>query len=386
MKILLAVTSPVSYTLLKGQISYLKRNNFDPVLATSQITTIRKGVEEEGGRAVEINLEREISLFKDIKAIFSAIKILKAEKPDVINASTPKAGLIFMIAAFLFPRSCSVFTLRGLRHETLSGVKRKIVWFTEYLTCSLAKKVVVISPSLKDHAVQKGILQPEKAVVFGQGSSNGIDLNRFSADEKIKAEGRKIKTELGIPSDGFIFGYVGRIVQDKGLIELFQAFEKILKSDTNVYLVLTGSFEKEDPVPAPVLTKMKNNANVFFIEHTKHIEYVISMYDVMILYSYREGFGNVVLEASALNKPVIVADIPGLKDTTLNNVTGFVVEEKNPEALALKMENYLTDKRLRGIHGNNGRERVVKHFRSEIIWDHQVRLYNSLINNHRLTD
>lgn len=380
MKILIAVTSPISYTLLKGQIGYLKRNNFEPVLATSQITVIKNNVEQEGGKAIEIQLEREISLFKDIKAIFSAIKILKTEKPDIVNASTPKAGLIFMIAAFLFPRSFSVFTLRGLRYETLTGVKRKIVWFTEYLTCFLAKKVIVISPSLKEYAVQKGILKPEKAIVFGQGSSNGIDLHRFSPCEKIKIESRKIKTKLGIPDDGFIFGYVGRIVQDKGLVEVYQAFEKIQKSNTNVYLVLTGSFEKEDPVPSSVLEKMKNNSNVFFIEYTKQIEYVIGMYDILILYSYREGFGNVVLEASALSKPVIVSDIPGLKDTTANEVTGFVVEGKNSQALAVKMQEYLTDKKLAAIHGINGRKRVVEHFQSETIWNHQVNWYNSIIN------
>ena len=162
MKILIAVTSSISYALVKGQLKYLNNNGMEVYFVCAFDPTIEALVKSEGATYIQLGLEREISIFKDLKAILEAIKIIKNIQPDIINASTPKAGLIFMIAAQFISKVYPIFTLRGLRSDTLTGLKRQIVKFTEYLSCRLAKKVIVISPSLQDHAVKVNILKRNK--------------------------------------------------------------------------------------------------------------------------------------------------------------------------------------------------------------------------------
>jgi glycosyltransferase involved in cell wall biosynthesis len=380
MKILIAVTSPISYALIRGQLMYLKSSGMDVYFACTFDPAIEELVKNEGATYVRFDLKREISFVKDVRAVLKAIKIIKDIQPDIINASTAKAGLIFMIAAQFVSKVYPIFTLRGLRSDTLTGLKKQIVKFTEYISCRLAKKVIVIAPSLREHAVDIKVLSRNKSVVLGFGSSNGVNLNKFTKTEQTSSEALQYRKNLEIENDALVFGYLGRIVQDKGLAEVYQAFQLLQENHKNIYLVLTGSIEASNPLPADILNSMKVNKNVRFIAHSSNVPVILNLYDVLILFSYREGFGNVCIEASAMELPIIVSDIPGLKDTVVDGKTGFLVESKNHKQLSQVMEKYIITDNLASSQGKMGRVRMESFFSSEFIWSLQYETYCKALN------
>jgi glycosyltransferase involved in cell wall biosynthesis len=327
MRILFATSAPVSILLLKGQGHFNKSKGAEVFFASSRDAKYLPTILEEGFEFKELAIEREIALVRDFKAVLAAIKIIKEVKPDVVNASTPKAGLIFMIACFFTNVRMPIFTLRGLRSSTLPGLKGLVVRTTERLSCLLAKKVIVISPSLLAYAVANKIVNRKKAIVIGKGSSNGINVSKFNPDALDPKTTLELKTEWGIPQNAFIFGYLGRIVQDKGVVEMYHSFQMI--KDNNIFLVLVGDYEVDDAIPEEIYEEMCNDVQVRIIPFSNNVPLVISTFDVLILFSYREGFGNVALEASCMGKPILVSNIVGLCDTVEHEVTGFKITSKD---------------------------------------------------------
>lgn len=378
MKIVIATTSALSYKLIQGQIRFLTEQGYEVIFISSYDDNIKINVQQEGGKYIQVNFEREISLFSDFKSLYKVFKIIKDEKPDIINYSTPKAGLLFSLVSFFFSKTKFIFTLRGLRSDTLNGFKKRLVFLTEKISCSLSDRVIVISPSLLNHAANLKLLKKNKAIVFGKGSSNGVDINKFKITSKIIDEGKRLKKKLKIPDEAIVFGYIGRLVKDKGVVELYEAFKEINKKYPNTYLVLTGPVEYGDYLGDDFISSINSHSNVRHIGFTDNVPAVLSIYDALVLYSYREGFGNVAIEASSMCKPVIVSNIPGGKDTIEDNVTGLLVEPKNTLELLLKMEYYLLNPDLIKTHGLNGRERIEKYFSNESIWKQQLKLYESL--------
>lgn len=377
MKIIIATTSFLSYKLIQGQISYLTSQGHDVIFISSYNSKVHLKVKEEGGRFIAVDFEREISVFKDLLSVIKIFKIIRHEKPDIINYSTPKASLLFSLVSVFFFKTIFVFTLRGLRSDTLGGMKKHIVFFTEKLCCKLADKVIAISPSLLDHAIGLGLLKENKAVVFGKGSSNGVDVNKFKRTSEVIEKGKKLKLELNIPSDSIIFGFVGRLVKDKGIEELVNAFQLINEEFPNTYLILTGSFEEGDYIGDQLIDLISVHSNIRHVNFTSDVPTVMSIYNILVLYSYREGFGNVAIEASSMGIPVLVSNIPGAKDTIENNITGLLVEPCNVNELYKQMRYYLLNQDLIKVHGVNGRKRVEKYFKSEFIWKSQLDLYTS---------
>ncbi len=377
MKILIAVSSPISYVLVKGHLRYL----VDQGCEVYFICPFRKDVEEnvirEGAKFFPLEIEREINFRKDIISLFKIIKLLYHLKPNIINASTPKAGLLFMIAGFFFPRIIKIFTLRGLRSDTLIGLKMKIITLTEKITTLFANKILVISPSLLQHAVNRKILNPKKSFVINKGSSNGVNITRFKSTPETKAKASDLRKKIGIPDDSIILGYLGRIVKDKGIVELFQAFSRVKNS--NLFLVLTGDFEKDDALPNQIATELKSHPRIKIISHVQDVVPVLEMYDILILNSFREGFGNVIIEAAAMSKPVIVSDIPGARDTVLNKETGLLVDPMNIISIYRAITTYIENPNLILEYGNKGRTRVEKDFSNEIIWKGIFQFYKKLI-------
>lgn len=380
MKILIAVTSFLSYRLVEGQIQNLSSQGFTVYFSSTYNEKVKEAVEKEGGVFCPLDIDREINLFKDLKSLTQASKLIHRIQPDIINVSTPKASLIFSLISILYKKPKLLFTLRGLRSDTLRGVKYKIIKFTETLCCDLADYVIVISPSLKNHAVSKNILKEKKAIIIGKGSSNGINLNRFSVNDQTQSFAQHFRSKFNLTENNVVFGYVGRLVEDKGIKELYIAFKIINNKFPNTRLLLVGSVEDGDPLPQAFIDNLKDDPNVILLDYTDKIENVYSVMDCFILYSYREGFGNVAVEAAAMELPVIVANIPGLKDTVENNLTGFLAESKNYEDLEKKMTTYFKNPELRHLHGQNGRKRVVNYFSSEFIWKEQLKIYNMLLN------
>lgn len=378
MKILIAISNSFAANFIKGQASYLIKKGHEVIIVSSYGVEIESLRKKENAKVIYIPFEREISILKDLMSLFYIIKMIYKEKPDIINAGNPKTGFLFSLARIFFFNTPLIFTLRGIRSDTLSGIKKRIVFFTEKISCRFANIVIAISPSLKKHAVDLGLASNHKCIVLNKGSSNGVDILKYSNDDSSRFAANQLKADLGIYENDFVLLFVGRVTKDKGVQETVEAFLKLNESYDNTKLIIAGPIEKDDPLPNEIYKQIKNNENIFYLGKLQDVKTVYSASDVLVLYSYREGFGNVVIEASSMGLPTIVANIPGLKDTTVHNKTGLKVQPKCTISLLDAFDYYYNNRDVLKEHGANGRLRVKRHFRNEIIWEKQLELYEKL--------
>jgi glycosyltransferase involved in cell wall biosynthesis len=305
-----------------------------------------------------INIERHISLINDVKSLFRIIKVFRKEKPYMVHSMTPKAGMLCMLAAWLTRVPRRVHTFTGLIWPTATGLKRKILMVTDWLTCACATHIIPegkgVMNDLQSHITNK----PMK--VLGYGNVRGVDMERFSRRPEVEEMAKGIKKE-GI----FTFIFVGRIVGDKGINELVSAFTELHKKYENTRLLLVGRFENElDPLKAE--TKEKINDSLF-IEYLgqKSGDDLISYYaasDCFVFPSYREGFPNTVMEAGAMGLPSIVTDINGSREIIIDGKNGVIIPSKDVEALYHAMEEMITNSDKTKEYADNAREMIASRF------------------------
>ncbi|MCE5098542.1 glycosyltransferase family 4 protein [Staphylococcus cohnii] len=371
-KIFHLVTVSKSIPLMKGQIEFLRNKGLDVHIVSDDGKELRS---YEEGVFHSVSMKRDISLLSDIKSLLQMIKLFLKEKPYIVNSGTPKAGLIGTLAAFITRRPIRIYTVRGLRLETVSGLKYKILYFMEKLAMHCATDIIAISQSLKEKIIFLNLANEEKIKVLGYGSSNGIQIEKFiMKDNKISEEYKK---QL---ENNFIIGYVGRIVKDKGIEELIEAFKIILGKSYNVKLMVIGSVEKGNAISDKDYLFLKNNPNVLLIDHVSNpISYYNNM-DLFVFPTHREGFGNVSIEAQALKVPVITTNVTGAIDTVVDGKTGFIVEKGSVEAIANKIEKLINNEKLRSKLGENGRIHAKNKFSNEIIWNDMEKMYKNYLD------
>ncbi|WP_204189558.1 glycosyltransferase family 4 protein [Mammaliicoccus sciuri] len=367
-KVFQLITVSKSVYLLKGQIEYLRKNDINMHLISSE----GKELEQYPNDIIhKIEMNREISILKDIKSLLNLICLFIKERPYIVNAGTPKAGLLGMIASYITRRPHRVYTVRGLRLETVSGIKYKILFLMEKIAMFCATDIIAISESLKIRVIELNLNNGKNIIVFGNGSSNGLNLKEYSKNNN------KIENDILKKLNGqFVIGYLGRLVKDKGIEDLVKAFKIIEKKYSNVKLLVIGSIEDGDSISKNDLTFILENKNVVYKDHVDNpVNYYNNM-DVFIFPTYREGFGNVSIEAQALGIPTITYNVTGAKDTVINNETGFIVEPGDYVKIAEKIELLLINEKLKARMGTKGEEWVNNNFSNEIIWEKLMEFYN----------
>ncbi|MEQ6007339.1 glycosyltransferase family 4 protein [Staphylococcus saccharolyticus] len=363
------MTVSKSIPLMKGQIEYLRDRGLDVHIVSS------KGEEQKiySSNIVHvINMEREISIKNDIKSLYNMIKLFIKEKPQIVNSGTPKAGLIGTLAAFITRRPVRIYTVRGLRLETVTGLKYKILYAMEKLAMFCATDVIAISESLKKRIVYLGLEKKENLSVLGYGSSNGINLDDYNKnDDYIPVT---IANQL---ENHFVIGYVGRIVKDKGIREVVEVFKILKLKGYLVKLLVVGEIEEDDSIDKKYFNFLESNDDVILTGQVNKPVCYYNHMDVLLFPTYREGFGNVSIEAQAVEVPVITSNATGAQDTVDDAQTGFIVDIGDYKAMANKTEILMNNEILRQRLGTNARARVAKRFKSEIVWKHLETIYRN---------
>lgn len=364
---------------MKGQVAYLVSKGFRVVIVSGAGEEISALCKAEGAELIPVPFSRSITPFHDLFLLFRLMRIIKAVKPDVVNAGNPKPGLLLTLAAWLLGQQGRVFTLHGLVSDSRTGFKGWMITQFEKLSCSLAQKVLVVSPSLAKHAIQRGLLSPQKAVVIGKGSYNGIDLNRFRRTTAVLDQTKLLRAAHGITDDQFVFGFVGRITFDKGIDILLAAFEKLSAAHSKVRLVLAGPVDDEHTLPSALQQRLRHQQGVHLLGNLTDIVPVYPLMQVLVLSSYREGFGNVLLEAAAMEVPVIAPAIPGCSDAMKAGFNGSSFPKGDVQALYTAMRSYIDDAALLRQHAAAGRE-FAAGFDPVPIWEAQLALYRSMMD------
>ena len=325
-----------------------------------------------------IEVLRKISIGKDLKAVWSTYRYIKEVKADVVTGHTPKGGLVAMLAAWMARVPIRIYLRHGLVYETSTGLKRCLLVNIDRLASRLATKIVCVSPSVARRSVEDGLNPEWKQTVLAHGTCNGIDIERFNKDSVDNERIMALKQKLGINDGDFVVGFAGRLVRDKGIIELVRAYQEIRKEHQNVKLMLVGMLEIRDALPEDVVKIIKEDKGIISTGYVGYatIEQYYALMDVYVLPSYREGFPTSVLEASAMGIPVITTQATGCCDSIRNGETGFFVDH-NEKELEQALWKLYGDATLRERMGKAGRKFVEENFKQEIVWEEIEKQYHS---------
>lgn len=333
-KICYIVTIPLTIeAFFIPQLKYLAQCGFSVSVICSPSDSLQEKL-GDSVRFIPCEIPRGLSVLGSLRAIAQLRRIFAQEKFDLVQYSTPNAALYASIAAKLAGCKIRNYHLMGLRYLGASGIGRIVLKTIEKITCGLSTSIECVSPSNLRLALNEGIFPEKKGTVVWNGSSGGVDLSRFDFSKRDLWR-REVREELGLSANDFVFGFAGRITRDKGINEILAAYQSI---NCDAKLLFVGNPEGLDTLDQKLLTQAKQDARILFHESVKDIERYYAAMDVLLLPSYREGFGNVIIEAAACGTPAIVSNIPGPIDAVEDGKTAIVVTVRDAETLAKAMQ------------------------------------------------
>ena len=388
-KLLRITTVPISlHKLLQGQANYMQKQDFEVVLASAAGKEI-KAIEKETGLKVNIvPLTRKISPLQDLIALWHTYKLIKKEQPQIVHTHTPKAGIIGMLAAKLAGIPIRMHTIAGLPLMQATGAKRKVLDRVERITSWAATNVYPNSYDLAEFIRNQKLAPNKKIKVIAQGSSNGIDTSHFHSKCYKEGVKNRLKEQLGLQDTDFVFTFVGRLVGDKGINELIKAFDKLqnqssfsLRTTWNgVKLLLIGD---EEPILDPLHSKtkkiIKENKQIITTGWVEDVRPYLSISDVFVFPSYREGMPNVVLQAGAMGLPQVVTNINGSNEIIINDENGIIIPVKDTTALFKAIKEIHTNTKLRNKLATNARELITTRFEQKVVWEALLAEYKRLL-------
>ncbi len=347
------------YNHLRGQIIATVEAGHEVVLAGSAGPEVEWLKAIPGVRFQEMDIPRKISPLRDLRALWQLYLFFRRERFDIVHSTTPKAGMLCAVAAYLARIPIRLHTFTGQAWAELKGAMLSIAKAGDRTTVFFNTQCYADSQSQKQFIVAEKIASMEEIRVLGSGSLAGVDLSRFDP-EKWAPSKNAIRSDLGIPENHRVITFIGRITKDKGIEELLAAFKRMKRCT----LLLVGPKEAKDGSLSDS-AESASNSNIRMIGYSTEPERYLAVTDIFCLPSYREGFGNVVIEAAAMGVPTVGTDIIGLRDAILAGQTGILVPPKESDALADALETLLENEEMRAKMGEAARERAVSEFSAD---------------------
>ncbi len=371
-RLVYCVTAPtVAVYFLRGQLKHMVSAGWDVTLGCSPGKGLDVVRDREGVEVVEIVTPREISPFADLKAVVRWIALLRRIRPDVLNVSTPKGGLIGALAGWWVRVPKRVYVVRGLRYESESGLRRRVLAFAERVTIACATDIVAVSPSVREELTNSGLLGRKSATVIGSGSSNGVDATAIQ--QRIDALDRQaVRQDFGITDpSAFVVAFIGRLRRDKGVPELVAAMAS--EGLRDAHLLTVGDIE--DAELGGSLSALGSRWHS--VDWLDDVAPALLACDSVCLPTHREGFPNTVLEAAAAGVSVVTTTATGARDSVIDGVTGLLVPVFAPTALAEALTALSVDPGLRERLGAAAKTRVLQEFAPADVWRGLEEIYRS---------
>ncbi|MBL7743784.1 MAG: glycosyltransferase family 4 protein [Chitinophagaceae bacterium] len=334
----------------------------------------------EGCRHHIIPMTRKITPLTDLRCLWLMYRFFKKERPDIVHSHTPKAGLIAMLAARFAGVKIRIHTIAGLRFMTAKGMGRKVLVAMEKLTARAATHVWPNSFSLLEYIKEHKLVKPAKLEIIGMGSSNGIDLARYSLSSLKEDKLQQIKDLVRYDDKLIYFLSVGRLVHDKGIDELVHAFIAIHNKNERTRLILVGAFEDEvDPVSDETKSILKTHPGIILAGWSDSVEYFMQFSFALVHPSHREGFPNVLLQAGAMLCPVICSGIEGNVDIVEHEKTGLIFKVKDQVDLQQRLEQALAAPSLLQGYVRALRSKIEQHYDQPVVHGYLRKRYTELL-------
>lgn len=347
----------------RGLLRELGEEGYEVVAVSSPGPALQELERREGVKTIAVPMERHISPFKDLRSLIRLIRVFLRERPTMVHSMTPKAGLLSRTAAWFARVPVRVHTFTGLVFPTATGLTKKILILTDRITCACATHVVPEGEGVKNDLVNYHITK-KPLRVLGHGNVRGIDLNRFNPQlpeiQRVCLTIRKYHI--------FTFVFIGRLVRDKGINELVEAFTCLNKEFPGTRLILVGRKEQNlDPLKPSTLETIHQNPAIDAVGEQSDVRPWLAASDVFVFPSYREGFPNVVIEAGAMGLPSIVTDINGSREIIIEAKNGTVIAPRNSEALCQAMKFFIEHPEKRNKMAANARPLIASRYEQSYV-------------------
>ncbi|MGZ0050369.1 glycosyltransferase family 4 protein [Brevibacillus gelatini] len=326
-----------------------------------------------------IAIKRKIEPFSNLCSIWALYRLMKRERYDAVHVHTPVAAVLGRVAARLAGVSPVVYTAHGYYfHDGMSPGEYRLYytlekWFAKHLTDYL------LLQSREDYelSVQDGFLPPERIMHLG----NGVDVEqRFHPQAVSPEEAMEVRAALGIGADDLVIVYVGRMVGEKGIFELVEAFSRLARESARVRLLLVGdvSASERDQRGQMLQQQCREHPQIVLTGFRRDIPQLLAASDIFVLPSHREGLPRSIIEAMAMGKPIVATNIRGCREEVTDGVNGILVEPKQSEHLYKALKKLACDARLREAYGQNSRYLAEEHFNEQHVLARQAELFATL--------
>lgn len=359
---------------LGGQFEYFRELGYELDVVCSESPYLASYASQHNFGYREIPILRSINPIQDFKSIRQICHYIKDRQVGIVVGHTPKGGLLSMVAAWLMRVPKRVYFRHGLVYQTSSGLKRFILMSVDRLASLLATKIVCVSPSVLEQSIKDKLSPVHKQIVLGKGTCSGVDTQGKFNPQNINPEKMSLlKQKWGIDDSDWIVGYTGRLVRDKGIMELVDAFDLVKANNPRLKLLLVGMFEERDALPQEVQNRIKNDPQIVWTDfQNEDMEYFYAMMNVYVLMSYREGFPTGTLEAQSMGVPVITTRVTGCCDSIVEGETGTFVS-REPEELG-KVIKAMSEGEIT-FSAERTRSWVLDNFDNLRVWEEIKKLY-----------
>jgi len=364
--------------MLFKQLGFLKSLGYDISAVCSPGKWV-KDINGEGIKVKEITFKRKISPFSDIVSFMRLYLYFKKENFQIVHTHTLKPQFYGQIAAKLAGVPIIINTLHGFDFSNDTPfLKRKLFILLKRTAARCSDLVFCVSQTVKNTAIKEKICSPKLIKYLGRD----IDINRFDSARFSEQFVLSQKEKFGIKRNQRVVGIVSRLVGEKGYFELFFAFKKALERFPDIVLLIVGPREpeKRDAVGPEEAQKYGIEKNAIFLGERADVDEIYPIMDIFVLPSHREGLGASILEASAMERPVIVSSVGGCPEAVDDGKTGILIPPKNKEKLYEALIYLLENPNVGREMGKRGREKVLREFNEDLILNRMKIEYEKLIN------
>lgn len=367
-QVFIVLSAPQMFGFMRGQPARFKKIGYASTVIAAPSKSLDEDVREEGAGRMVLAVDRDISPLKDAAAFIGLCHLLVRHRPSAVLLSGPKAVFLGSVAAWICGIPVRVIVYHGMRQENLRGTKRYILDACDRVAFAAAQLALAVSHSLEKKVLERGLCEPSKIKVIGNGTANGIDSEKYRVTDEIVQRSARARLALKMPPDAHVIGFVGRITEDKGFAQLIDVHKEVQKTFPNTILLLVGPEEIHTPVGARLLAAAKMDAFVRCVGSVADVRPYIHLMQVFVFPSLREGFPISPMEAAAMGVPAVSIPSTGTVDAIVHGETGVLCPSGDTVSMARAVVEYLSDDELRRKHGDQASRRVASLFAPDHAW------------------